>query len=300
MALGFIGLGKMGLNMVRRLNLHGQATVCHDVNSSVASELDPIQNAKWAESIEKLLELLPAPRAIWLMVPAGRVTKDLVTELCQKLTAGDIIIDGGNSDYRNTRALAEVVSKAGLELVDAGTSGGIHGLKRGYCLMVGGSQDSISKLSPYFSALAPENGWKHVGPTGNGHLVKMVHNAIEYGMMQSMAEGFALLNKLDDQVNLGEVADLWNRNSVIESWLMELSASVFKNDEKLEQIKPFVQDSGEGRWALESAISNSVPTPVFAAALFARFSSRGEDEFGNKYLSALRNAFGGHAMKKED
>lgn len=300
MALGFIGLGKMGLNMVKRLDQHGKKTICFDVSSTVAEEIARITNSTWADSIDVMIEKLPAPRAIWLMVPAGKITEQLVDELCKKLSHGDIIVDGGNSDYRNTRILAERVTKTGISLVDAGTSGGVHGLKRGYCLMVGGSKQSIDFLAPFFTALAPENGWKHVGPTGNGHLVKMVHNAIEYGMMQSMAEGFALLNKLDKQINLGEVADLWNHNSVIESWLMELSANVFKGDSTLESLKPLVQDSGEGRWALETAVSNSVPTPVFAASLFARFSSQGENDFANKYLSALRNAFGGHAMKKKD
>ncbi|GAB4273493.1 MAG: decarboxylating 6-phosphogluconate dehydrogenase [Candidatus Rifleibacteriota bacterium] len=296
---GFIGLGKMGLNMVRRLSNHGISTICYDVNPELASEIAKIQNAEWADSLEAMVAGLPAPRVVWIMVPAGKTTENLILTLCDRLSPGDIIIDGGNSDYRDTIKLSAQASEKQINLIDVGTSGGIHGLERGYCLMVGGPKAQIELLSPVFKALAPENGWRHVGKNGNGHLVKMVHNAIEYGIMQSMAEGFNLLNKIDSSIDLGEVADLWNHNSVIESWLMELSAGVLANNNKLEELEPFVQDSGEGRWAVEAAINSGVPAPVFAAAVFARFSSRGEDDFGNRYLAALRNAFGGHKVSKK-
>lgn len=294
--LGFIGLGRMGLNMVRRLTAGGHEV---HVTARTTAKMGEAESAgaHWVASLDGFVAVLPAPRVVWVMVPSGTATEETIETLSGKLSPGDIIIDGGNSDYRNSVRLAERLAARGQKFIDCGTSGGIWGLENGYCLMIGGDSDSVAHLAPLFTTLAPPDGWMHVGKAGLGHYVKMVHNAIEYGMMQAYAEGFDLLRKhCGESLNLGNVARLWNHGSVVQSWLLELSERVFDDPAALQSIAGRVDDSGEGRWALESAISEGIPAPVFAAALFARFSSRNPEGFGNKYLAALRNQFGGHAV----
>jgi 6-phosphogluconate dehydrogenase len=297
MEIGFIGLGKMGMNMVTRLRRDQHRVVVYDRTPELIRQAEG-QGCIGASSLSDLTNKLSAPRAVWIMVPSGAPTEETVTAIAGNLQAGDIIIDGGNTRFHDDTKRASELNKKGVRYVDAGTSGGIWGLSVGYCLMVGGDQESVKRLAPIFQTLAPEKGWAHVGGPGAGHYVKMVHNGIEYSMMQGYAEGFELMAKSEYKLDLARIADLWMHGSVVRSWLLELAASALKEDPRLEKLKGYVQDSGEGRWMIAEAIDKDVPVPTLTTALFTRFRSRQEDSFAEKMLAALRNAFGGHSVRR--
>jgi 6-phosphogluconate dehydrogenase len=300
MQIGFIGLGRMGMNMVQRL-LDGkhEVIVYNRTPEKVKKAVD--KGAVGAESIEDLVSKLDHPRIIWHMVPAGKVTDDVTKETASLLEKGDILIDGGNSFYKDSIKRAETLKEEGINFLDVGTSGGIWGLTRGYCMMIGGEKEIFEKVEPALKTLAPEDGYAHVGPAGAGHFVKMVHNGIEYAMLQSYAEGFEILNaKKEFGLDLKKISDLWNHGSVIESWLLELAGYAFEKDAKLDSIKGYVEDSGEGRWTVAEAIEQDVPAPLITLSLLERFRSRQDESFSAKVIAALRNEFGGHAVKKSD
>jgi 6-phosphogluconate dehydrogenase len=289
MQLGMIGLGRMGNGMTERLRKNG-----HDVQT-----YDPNVEARTAASLDELKSQLDAPRAFWMMIPAGPITEDTFQQLLTLADAGDTIVDGGNSNFRDSqRRFAEAQAK-GLHFVDAGVSGGIWGLEAGFCLMVGGEDEPVQRLEPVFTALAPDDGYAHVGPSGAGHFVKMVHNGIEYGLMQAYAEGFEIMDHSEFGLDLEQISGIWRYGSVVRSWLLELLHSAFdQHGSKLEDIAPYVEDSGEGRWTIAEAIAENVPAPVITASLYARFASRDEVNFAARVAAALRNEFGGHAIKK--
>lgn len=299
MELGFIGLGKMGMNMVTRLQQGRHRVVAYDRTTAMVTQAEAV-GCVGARSLEDLVSTLQTPRIVWIMVPSGAPTEDTIATVASLLSAGDIIIDGGNTNFHDdVRRAAELKTKH-LHYVDAGTSGGIWGLKLGYCLMVGGDKAVVDQLAPIFTTLAPENGWAYMGSAGAGHYVKMVHNGIEYSMMQGYAEGFELMSKSEYKLDLPTIADLWMQGSVVRSWLLELTAVALKQDPKLEGLKGYVQDSGEGRWTILDALDKEVPVPTLTAALFTRFRSRQDESFAEKMLAAMRNAFGGHAVKKRE
>ena len=301
MQLGFVGLGRMGANMVHRLRRDSDTEiVAFDPNPDARASVEEF-GARTVDSLAGIVPLLAAPRAVWIMVPAGAITEQTIDGLLAQMEPGDTIIDGGNSNFHDTLARAERCNAKGVHLVDAGTSGGIWGLTVGYCLMVGGDAEVVERLRPIFETLAPADGFLHAGPVGSGHYVKMVHNGIEYGMLQAYAEGFHVLqaSKHFPDLDLHGIAHLWNQGSVVRSWLLELAESAFEKDPRLEKLRGWVEDSGEGRWTLEEALELSVPVPVLAQSLFARYQSRLPDSFGNKVIAALRNEFGGHAVKSE-
>ncbi len=297
MDIGFIGLGKMGMNMITRLSQGGHRVVAYDLSTTLIAEAEE-KGAAASSSLEDLIAQLPKPRTVWVMVPSGKPTEDTVQHLRTILEANDIVIDGGNTKFHDDVRRAADLQKHGIHYVDAGTSGGIWGLQLGYCLMVGGENEPVNRLAPILTTLAPENGWAHVGSHGAGHYVKMVHNGIEYSMMQGYAEGFELMSKSEYNLNLARVADLWMHGSVIRSWLLELAAEALKDDPKLDSLKGYVQDSGEGRWMILDAIEKNVPVPTLTTALFTRFRSRQETSFAEKMLAALRRAFGGHSVRQ--
>ena len=299
MQLGFIGLGKMGMNMVARLRQGRHDLVTYDLSPDLVRESEAL-GCVGAKSLEDLVGHLKPPRAIWIMVPSGVPTEGTVNTVAALLQRGDVLIDGGNTHFHDDVRRAAVLKTIGLHYLDAGTSGGVWGLKLGYCLMVGGEESVVKTLSPIFTALAPENGWAHMGSHGAGHYVKMVHNGIEYSMMQGYAEGFELMSKSQYSLDLARIADLWMQGSVVRSWLLELTAAALKEDPKLEGLKGYVQDSGEGRWTILEALDKAVPVPTLTAALFTRFRSRQEESFAEKMLAAMRKAFGGHAVKKRE
>jgi 6-phosphogluconate dehydrogenase len=296
MQIGFIGLGRMGLNMVTRLQRGGHSVVAYDRSADAVARA-AAEGAKGVSTLDTLIEELTPPRAVWVMVPSGEPTESTVSALGRLLAAGDTIIDGGNTNFHDDVRRAQALEGKRLEYVDAGTSGGIWGLQEGYCLMVGGKAEVCKRLEPIFLTLAPADGYLRVGDHGAGHYVKMVHNAIEYGLMQAYAEGFELMHKSDYKIDLGAVAGLWNHGSVVRSWLLELAARALAEDTDLSALKGYVEDSGEGRWTLHEAIDRGVPLPVTTAALFTRFRSRGDNPFSERLLAALRNQFGGHAVK---
>jgi len=298
MELGMIGLGRMGANMTERLVLGGHRVITYD-RSSEAVQRVVDKGALGAHSLTDFVKQLSLPRAIWLMVPAGDPVDQTIELLLPQLSKGDVLIDGGNSNYKDSIRRAEKLKQQGLHFVDAGTSGGIWGLKVGYCMMIGGEKEIVAHLEPIFKTLAPKDGFLHVGPSGAGHFVKMIHNGIEYGMLQAYGEGFELLKASQFDLDLGAISHLWNQGSVVRSWLLELCESAFAKDPKLDAIKGYVEDSGEGRWTVAEAIEMSVPAPVLTLSLFARFASRQQDSFAAKVIAALRNEFGGHAVKKE-
>lgn len=299
MELGFIGLGKMGMNMVTRLQQGRHRVVAYDRTTAMVAQAEAV-GCVGARSLQDLVSTLQTPRIVWIMVPSGAPTEDTIATVASLLSAGDIIIDGGNTNFHDdVRRAAELKTKH-LHYVDAGTSGGIWGLKLGYCLMVGGDKAVVDQLAPIFTTLAPENGWAYMGSAGAGHYVKMVHNGIEYSMMQGYAEGFELMSKSEYKLDLPTIADLWMQGSVVRSWLLELTAVALKQDPKLEGLKGYVQDSGEGRWTILDALDKEVPVPTLTAALFTRFRSRQDESFAEKMLAAMRNAFGGHAVKKRE
>jgi 6-phosphogluconate dehydrogenase len=288
MKLGMVGLGRMGGNMTERLRADG-----HEVETYARTAPE-----RTADSLVELASQLEQPRVIWLMIPAGDPTEHAFHTLLPLLEDGDTVIDGGNSNFRDSQRRAAEASAKGVFFLDAGVSGGVWGLTEGYCLMVGGEEEGFRIIEPALQSLAPEGGYAHVGPSGAGHFVKMVHNGIEYGLMQAYAEGFELLRGIEDfELDLGQVAALWQHGSVVRSWLLELLERAFEEDPDLEQIRGYVEDSGEGRWTVHEAIEAAVPVPAIALALFARFSSRQDESFAAKVNAALRKQFGGHAVK---
>lgn len=302
MEIGMIGLGKMGGNMVRRLLLGGHRVVAY-ARSEESIEAAETYSAEGARSLEEVVSKLGAPRAIWIMIPAGAPTETTVQTLSEMLAPGDIVIDGGNSNYKDSIRRAETLKDKGIHFVDVGTSGGVWGLEEGYSMMVGGDDQAVNFIRPVLETLAPapDKGWGHVGPVGSGHFVKMVHNGIEYGLMQAYAEGFEIMRaKQEFGLDLHQIAELWRYGSVVRSWLLDLTANALAENPQLEGIKDWVADSGEGRWTVFEAIDLDVPAPVITQALQARFVSRQEESFAAKLLAAMRNQFGGHAIKRED
>jgi 6-phosphogluconate dehydrogenase len=296
MRLAMIGLGKMGYNMTLRLMAGGHEVVVADRNADVAHELAG-RGATFASDLRDAVSKLPAPRVLWLMVPA-QVTDSVVGEAASALSKGDIVIDGGNTNWKESRSHAERLAQGGVEYCDAGTSGGVWGLQNGYCLMVGGSPSAVSHCEPIFKTLAPPGGYLHVGPAGAGHYVKMVHNGIEYGLMQAYAEGFEIMKTAPFSLDLHGIARIWGQGSVVRSWLLELLEAELAQDADLRAVRGWVEDSGEGRWTVQASMDQNVPAPIITLSLQARFRSRQEESFAAKILAALRNQFGGHSVKK--
>lgn len=297
MKIGFIGLGKMGLNMVHRLLNDKHQIVVYNKSKEPIKEAEKL-GAVVANSVEELIGKLEGRKVIWLMVPSGKPVDENIDAILPHLKKDDIIIDGGNSYFKESQQRAKLCSQKGINYIDCGTSGGVWGLKEGYCLMYGGNKNAVDFCEPIFKTLAPENGYLYCGESGAGHFVKMVHNGIEYGMMQAYAEGFEILEKSEFNIDLKAVSNVWQYGSVVRSWLLELAHLALTDDPKLEKIKGFVQDSGEGRWTVQTAIDLGVPAHIITSSLFNRFQSRQEDSFAMKMLAALRNEFGGHAVKK--
>jgi 6-phosphogluconate dehydrogenase len=296
MQLGFVGLGRMGGNMVRRLANGGHEVVAFNRSPGPVQEAVK-HGAIGASSLQDLVEKVKAPRVIWLMLPAGGVTDQFLSQLMELCQPGDLFVDGGNSKWKDTRARAERIKARGFDFVDSGTSGGIWGLQFGYSIMAGGSPEAFSRIEPAVKTLAPENGYGLVGPNGAGHFVKMVHNGIEYGMMQAFAEGFEVLEKSEYPLNLKQVGKIWQNGSVVRSWLLDLAVSAFEKDPQLQGLEGWVDDSGEGRWTIEAAIDEDVPAPVITMSLYSRLYSRDRNSFSWRVLAALRNEFGGHAVR---
>jgi 6-phosphogluconate dehydrogenase len=324
MQIGVIGLGRMGGNISRRLIKNGHEVVVYDHDAKAVAALSS-DGAKGADGLDKLVQQLRPPRAVWVMLPAGKITEDVIGELAKLLAAGDVVLDGGNTFWRDDIRRAKMLKQREIHHVDVGTSGGVWGLDRGYCMMIGGDKAIVDRLDPIFSALAPglgnvprtgkrdgrdpraEHGYIHAGPNGAGHFVKMVHNGIEYGLMQAYAEGFDILKNADNKtlpevgrfdLNLADIAEVWRRGSVISSWLLDLTASALAADDKLEGFEGVVEDSGEGRWTIMAAIEEAVPADVLSAALYTRFRSRQNHTFAEKILSAMRKGFGDHVEPK--
>jgi len=306
MQIGFVGLGKMGGNMVHRIRRDSDHDVVATDHHAEAIQAAESVGATGAGGLEDLVAKLERPRNVWLMVPSGDPTQQTVDELAGLLDEGDMIIDGGNSRWTDDKARAEALEPKGIHYVDVGTSGGVWGLDVGYCMMVGGPDEAVERLAPILDVLAPPTteehgpGWGHFGPTGAGHYVKMVHNGVEYGMMQAYAEGFSLFDASEYELDNAKIAHLWMQGSVVRSWLCELAARAFEMDgNELANLEPYVEDSGEGRWTIEDGIHKRIPTPVITASLYERFSSRGQNAFAAKVNAALRNQFGGHAVKSK-
>ncbi len=301
MELGMVGLGRMGANMTSRLIAGGHRVVAFDrAAEPVARAVEG--GARGADSLEALVEALAAPRAVWVMVPSGEPTEQTVRALGQLLAAGDTIIDGGNSNYADSVRRGAALAERGLQFVDCGTSGGVWGLREGYSMMVGGTAEAVDRLRPVFETLAPapDRGWGRVGPVGAGHFTKMVHNGIEYGMMQAYAEGFEILHRKEQfGLDLAQVGRIWQHGSVVRSWLLDLTTAALEENPSMEGIAPWVADSGEGRWTVAEAVALDVPAPVITLALLARLRSRSEEAYADRLLAAMRNQFGGHAIKKD-
>jgi 6-phosphogluconate dehydrogenase len=299
MQLAMIGLGRMGGNMVQRLLQGGHEVEVFD-RSAEAVKAHVELGAHGAKDLAELCGRLRAPRVVWVMVPAGAAVESTIEQLLPGLSKGDVIIDGGNSNFRDSIRRAAALQERGLEFIDAGTSGGVWGLTVGYCLMIGASPEAFQRCEPIFRTLAPPDGYAHVGPPGSGHYVKMIHNGIEYGMLQAYAEGYEILHASKDfKLDLQQISAVWNRGSVVRSWLNELAERAFAKDTELAALKGYVEDSGEGRWTVQEAIDLDVPAPIITLSLLARFRSRQSDSFGAKVIAALRNEFGGHAVKTQ-
>jgi 6-phosphogluconate dehydrogenase len=299
MKIAMVGLGKMGANMTERLIGAGHEVVAFDLSADARKAVGA-KGAIVADDLDDVAKKLERPRAAWVMVPAGEPTDSTIAALAERFESGDVIVDGGNSNYKEAKVTADRLAAKGIGFVDAGTSGGVWGLTEGYCLMVGGTDESVAVVEPAFLSLAPEGGYAHVGPVGAGHFVKMVHNGIEYGLMQAYAEGFEIMGAADEfALDLHEIASIWRYGSVVRSWLLELTERALRPGSGFEDIKGAVTDSGEGRWTVEEAVNRAVPAPAISAALYARFASREQDSFSNKLLAALRNQFGGHAVTLE-
>jgi len=300
MQIAIIGLGKMGANMARRLCRGKIKVVGYNRSDDITRQLADEEGLTRATSLDNAVSKLTNPRLVWLMLPAGDVTESYIKQLKDLLTDGDVVIDGGNANYQDSMRRGDYLKTKGIGYIDAGTSGGVWGLDNGYCLMVGGEKQHVKHLEPILEVLAPTttDGWAHVGPVGAGHFSKMIHNGIEYGMMQAYAEGFALLkNKSEFNYDLAQLTELWRHGSVVRSWLLDLSADFLKDDQELADVAPFVADSGEGRWTVDESIRQGIATPVLALALYMRFASQNEDAYTNKLLAMMRNAFGGHLIK---
>jgi 6-phosphogluconate dehydrogenase len=299
MKLGLIGLGKMGGNMVKRLINNGHEVTAFDLNKDNVNQA-VTDGAQGADSIEDLVKKLSVPRNVWVMVPHGKPTEQVISELLEYLEKDDLIIDGGNSNYKDSIKNAERCNQKGIKFNDCGVSGGIWGLEIGYNLMIGGTEKDYKRMEPIFKSLAPENGYALVGKNGAGHFVKMIHNALEYVMLEGMGEAFECMHKSDFSVNLQQVASLWNNGSVVRSWLMELASKAFKEEKNdLTKIAPYVDDSGTARWTTDYAVENAIPVPTITMSLYKRFASRLDEPFSDKVIAALRNQFGGHAVKEE-
>jgi len=301
MKLAMIGLGKMGANMVRRLSADGHEVVVFDVDQSVSTALgNELENVTAVSTTKELINTLVPPRAVWLMVPHQIVDESIDTLLSDGLTKGDLVIDGGNSNFNLSKQRAESLKELEIHFVDSGTSGGVWGLENGYSIMVGGTVEAVAIIQPALESLAPakDKGWGHVGPAGSGHYVKMVHNGIEYGMMQAFAEGFEMLDaKKEMELDLLQISNIWQHGSVVRSWLLDLMADAFADDKNLSSLSDYVDDSGEGRWTVQDSIDLGVPTPVLTLALQMRFRSRQDDAFSGKVLNAMRAGFGGHSIR---
>jgi len=297
-----LGLGKMGGNMAARLIRNGVSVVGYDNNQTVVNQLEETENLIPASSVKDALSKLDEQKIVWMMLPAGEITENQIHELVPLLNKGDVIIDGGNSNFKRSVKMGAMLEENGIGFMDCGTSGGVWGLDNGYCLMVGANDEVAKVVEPALRALAvtPQNGWLHVGPVGSGHFTKMIHNGIEYGMMESFAEGLELLKGREEfKIDVAQVTELWRHGSVVRSWLLDLTAEALKNDPTLDDIAPFVPDSGEGRWTVVESIEQGIPTPVLTLALQVRFRSQEKQKgYGYKLLSTMRNAFGGHVMKK--
>ncbi len=303
MQFGMIGLGRMGGNMARRLRRQGVDLAAYNRNADVTRALATETGLSAVESIEELVSRLESPRIVWLMLPAGEVTQQHIDTLIPLLAAGDILVDGANSFYKDSLRRADQLAGHDIQYVDAGVSGGVWGLENGYALMVGGSREAVKQLEPYLRILAPgaDKGWLHCGPAGAGHFVKMVHNGIEYGMMQAYAEGFALMQAREYfELDLAAIAEMWRHGSVVRSWLLDLSADFLSHDQTLTDIQPYVGDSGEGRWTALEAVEQGVPAPVMSLALMMRFASQGSNDFAARMLAMMRKGFGGHAVKDKN
>jgi len=298
MELGFVGLGRMGFNMTLRLLRGGHRVVAYDLGAERTREAGT-QGAVAAADLPALVRALAPPRALWLMLPAGEPTEATLAQLTPLLARGDLVVDGGNSNFHDDQRRAPRLAAAGIGYVDVGTSGGVWGLQNGYCMMAGGEPDAIARLAPALDTLAPPEGWLHTGPAGSGHYAKMIHNGIEYGLMQAYAEGFEILQASEFRYDLGRLAHLWNQGSVVRSWLLELAERAFAADPRLERIRGWVDDSGEGRWTVLEALAHDVPAEVLTLALLRRFRSRQQDTFTDRVLAALRNEFGGHAVREK-
>jgi 6-phosphogluconate dehydrogenase len=303
MELGIIGLGKMGAGMARRLARAGVHVLCYDKSEVAQKGIEGEANVDCAENLAALCARLTGERVIVIMLPAGEPVEDTIRELLPLLSSGDTLVDGGNSYYRDSKRRALALSQQGLRYIDAGVSGGVHGLEQGFCLMLGGTPKSIEIFEPFAKILAPnpERGWLHCGPSGAGHYAKMIHNGIEYGMMQALAEGFALIDARPElDIDAGRLAETWRHGSVVRSWLLDLSAGILQGNEALDNVAPVVADSGEGRWTALESIELGVPTPVITMALMGRFSSQGRSDYARRLLAMMRKRFGGHAVQKAE
>jgi len=302
MNIGIVGLGRMGGNMARRLALGGVRVIGFDPDAAVRRAL-AAESIGEAASLRDLVAQLAAPRVVWLMVPAGEATQQAIDALSALLAPGDLLVDGGNANYRDSQARGAALAVHGIRFADCGVSGGVHGLAHGYALMFGADADAAAMLAPYARILAPapDAGWLHCGPVGAGHFVKMIHNGIEYGMMQALAEGFALMHNRDDLgLDVAQIAQVWRHGSVVRSWLLDLTAAFLADDPDLSDVAPIVADSGEGRWTVQEAIEQHVPAPVLTLALMARFTSQGSGDYANRVLAMMRKSFGGHALAHVD
>jgi len=306
MEIGFVGLGKMGGNMALRLVVgspDGKVKGTHQVVGYARDpnpDLDGVKGVTLVNSLEEMVRRLRPPRAVWVMVPAGNATESVTSELAEVMSPGDLIIDGGNSHFKDSVRRGEGLAQRKIGFLDVGTSGGVWGRQEGYCMMVGGTKEHVDIVRPVFDTLAPPDGWAHVGPGGSGHYVKMIHNGIEYGLMEAYAEGFEVMHKSKFPLDLHQITKVWNRGSVIRSWLLELAEGLFETEHDLRGIQPYVEDSGEGRWTIDAAMEADAPVPVIAAALFARFASRDPVNFSARFAAGLRNQFGGHTIKRAD
>ena len=303
MDLGMVGLGRMGANMARRLRRANIQLAAYNRNIDVSRSLAEETGLTASASLEELVELLPTPRVIWLMLPAGDITQRHIDQLSGLLDKGDILVDGANSFYKDSVQRAIRLKESGIHFIDAGVSGGVWGLENGYALMVGGENEAVRHIEPILKSLAPaaDKGWLHCGPAGSGHFVKMIHNGIEYGMMQAYAEGFALMKaRTDFNLDLAAIAESWRHGSVVRSWLLDLSAEFLEQDQTLEEIEPYVSDSGEGRWTAIEAIELGIPAPVMSLALMMRFASQGKNDYAARMLAMMRKGFGGHALKPKE
>ena len=303
MKIGMVGLGRMGGNMARRLRRGGVEVVAYNRSYDVTEALAKETGATAVRELKDLVAALPAPRIVWLMLPAGQATDDALKHMLDLLSPGDLVVDGANSFYKDGMRHAQMLTARGLQFVDAGVSGGIWGLANGYCIMYGGEPAAAARIQPYIQVLAPtpDTGWHHCGPAGSGHFTKMIHNGIEYGMMQAFGEGFALLkSKSEFNLDIAAIAELWRHSSVVRSWLLDLTATALAQDQTLDNIEPFVPDSGEGRWTVLESVEQGVPTPVMTLALMMRFATQGKNDYPAKLIAMMRKGFGGHAVKAGD